>query len=145
MAFFIAGLVFFRDYYEVAMEHLSTGVYTSEQVFGLVGAALLVLACIGTLVAFPEQLRVEADGLRSVRGVFGRVQRLRPKASVQSLTVHSHGVTSGSYRVTVHDVWIDGSGGRKRLRRFPPAEGAEAKALAAHCAELWGAKVEPYH
>lgn len=140
----VAGLVFFRDYHESAMDHLSDGIFTSEQVFGLFGAALLMVASIGTLVAFPQQLSVETEGLLSVRGVFATLRRLRPKASIQTLTVHTRHLRSNNLQVTVHDVWIEGTGGRQRIRRFPSAERAEAEALVAHCAELWDAKVQPY-
>jgi hypothetical protein len=139
-----AALFLFRDYYEIAMEHMSEGLFTTEQVFGLFVAAALVVSSIATLIAFPERLQVDAEGLVSVRGVFGTVRRVRPKATIQTIMIRCRRVRSNNLNVIINDVWIDGSAGMKRLCRFSSEDRPRADALAARCAEVWGAKVVPW-
>ncbi|MFK7999950.1 MAG: hypothetical protein AB8H86_10145 [Polyangiales bacterium] len=142
IALAIGGAFMFRDYYALAMEHMSEGLYTTEQVFGLVAGVLFFVASVVALLRFPERLEVEPEGLTSAYGVFGTLRRVRPKATIQTLSVHTRQVRSNNLNVIVSDVWIDGSAGNKRLCRFPSKESADA--LAARCAELWGAKVVPW-
>lgn len=141
----VGGAIMFRDYYALAMEHMSEGLFTTEQVFGWVVALLLFVASVGTLFWFPERLEVAQEGLVSLRGVFGTKRRVRPKATIQTITIHTRQVRSNNLRVLVNDVWIDGSGGRKRLCRFSSKDSARADALAARCAELWEANVVPWN
>lgn len=140
----VGGAIMFRDYYTLAMEHMSEGLFTTEQVFGWVVALLLFVASAVTLLWFPERLDVAPEGLVSIRGVFG-TRRVRPKASIQTVSIHTRQMRSNNLSVIVSDVWIDGSGGNKRLCRFSSEESDRAKALAARCAELWEAKVVPWN
>lgn len=144
IGFAIAGAVLFRDYHTRGMEHISEGLFTTEQVFGLVAALGLFVASIATLIAFPERLQVDAEGLVSIRGLFGTVRRVRPKATIETITVRCRQMRSNNLNVIVNDVWIEGSAGRKRLCRFSSEDSPRAKALADHCAEAWDAKVVPW-
>lgn len=141
IGFAIAGVVLFGDYYAIAMEHMSEGHFTTEQVFGLVAAVLLFVASVVTLLRFPERLEVAPEGLASVRGVLGTFRGVRSKATIQTITIHTRRVRSNNLSVVVSDVWIDGSGGRKRLCRL---ERPRADLLAKRCAEVWEAKVVPW-
>ncbi len=140
----VGGVVVFGDYGAIAREDLSEGLFMSEPILGLVAAGVLLLSSVVALLAFPERLEVEGQGLVSVRGVFGTIRRVRPRETIESVTIHCHQVTSNGFNAIVNDVYIDGSAGRKRLCRFPAKGDPRAEELVAHCAESWDAEVVPW-
>lgn len=141
IVFVVTSVVLFKDNHVAAMEDLSGGIFT-DRVLAVVAAAALLASSVAVLLAFPERLQVVDEGLVSVRGVFRTSRSVRSKATIEVVMIEPRQLTSNGLAVSVRDVWIDGSSGRKRLCRYPA--GGRAEALAARCAEAWDAEVVPW-